>query len=49
MFLEGHDLSGATLSALPDIERVEAGHRARHPWMQDVAWRVRARLDKEAP
>jgi 3-isopropylmalate/(R)-2-methylmalate dehydratase small subunit len=49
MFLEGQDLVGATLAALPDIERFEAGHRARHPWMQDVASRVRARLDKETP
>jgi len=45
MFAHGQDMVGATLRQLGDIARYEAGHWRRHPWMRDVAQRVRARLD----
>lgn len=45
MFSQGQDLVGASLQQLPDVEHFEAGHWARHPWMKDVARRVRDRLD----
>lgn len=45
MFAQGQDLVGASLSQLPDVERFEAAHWARHPWMKDVARTVRDRLD----
>ncbi|SAI51476.1 3-isopropylmalate dehydratase small subunit [Bordetella ansorpii] len=46
MFAEGQDMVGATLSQLADIEAFEAGHWQRHPWMQDVAAKMRRRLDQ---
>ncbi|MBV7485503.1 3-isopropylmalate dehydratase small subunit [Bordetella sp. BOR01] len=45
MFAHNQDMVGASLRQLDDIERYEARHWARHPWMRDVAQRVRARLD----
>src|SRR5690606_992351 len=42
MFEQGLDLVGASLASLPDIERFEQAHWARHPWMRDVAARYRA-------
>jgi 3-isopropylmalate/(R)-2-methylmalate dehydratase small subunit len=36
------------LQQLDEVERFEAGHWARHPWMKDLARRVRDRLDREA-
>jgi 3-isopropylmalate/(R)-2-methylmalate dehydratase small subunit len=45
MFAQGQDLVGASLLQLPDVERFEAAHWARHPWMKDVARTVRDRLD----
>ncbi|CAB3911431.1 3-isopropylmalate dehydratase small subunit [Achromobacter deleyi] len=47
MFSQGQDMVGASLQQLPDVEQFEAGHWARHPWMKDVARRVRDRLDNE--
>lgn len=44
MFSQGQDMVGASLQQLPDVEHFEAGHWARHPWMKDVARRVRDRL-----
>jgi len=44
MYAHGQDMVGATLQQLDDIARYEAAHWARHPWMRDVAHRVRARL-----
>lgn len=45
MFAQGQDLVGASLAQLPEVERFEADHWARHPWMKDVARTVRDRLD----
>ncbi|MBB1627434.1 3-isopropylmalate dehydratase small subunit [Achromobacter sp. UMC71] len=45
MFSQGQDMVGASLQQLADVEHFEAGHWARHPWMKDVARRVRDRLD----
>ncbi|MBO1111487.1 3-isopropylmalate dehydratase small subunit [Bordetella petrii] len=45
MFAHGQDMVGASLRQLDEIARYEAAHWARHPWMRDVAQRVRARLD----
>src|SRR3546814_5970895 len=45
MFAHGQDMVGASLQQLDEIARYEAGHWGRHPWMRDVARRVRARLD----
>ncbi|SIT21295.1 3-isopropylmalate dehydratase small subunit [Achromobacter sp. MFA1 R4] len=45
MFAQGQDMVGATLQHLSDVERFEARHWARFPWMKDVARRVRDRLD----
>ncbi|MDH0685957.1 3-isopropylmalate dehydratase small subunit [Achromobacter animicus] len=45
MFAQGQDMVGATLQQLPDVERFEARHWARFPWMKDVARQVRDRLD----
>ena len=44
MFSQGQDMVGASLQQLPDVEHFETGHWARHPWMKDVARRVRDRL-----
>lgn len=44
MFAQGQDMVGASLQQLADVEHFEAGHWARHPWMKDVARRVRDRL-----
>ncbi|MGE8642319.1 MAG: 3-isopropylmalate dehydratase small subunit [Achromobacter sp.] len=45
MFAQGQDMVGASLAQLPEVERFEAAHWARHPWMKDVARSVRDRLD----
>lgn len=45
MFAQGQDMVGASLAQLPEVERFEAAHWARHPWMKDVARTVRERLD----
>lgn len=45
MYAQGQDMVGASLSQLPEVERFEAVHWARHPWMKDVARIVRDRLD----
>jgi len=45
MFAQGQDMVGASLLQLPEVERFEAAHWARHPWMKDVARTVRDRLD----
>lgn len=45
MFAQGQDMVGASLAQLPEVERFEAAHWARHPWMKDVARAVRERLD----
>ncbi|TRM54304.1 3-isopropylmalate dehydratase small subunit [Achromobacter sp. LC458] len=45
MYAQGQDMVGASLLQLPDVERFEAAHWARHPWMKDVARTVRDRLD----
>lgn len=45
MFAQGQDMVGASISQLPEIERFEARHWARFPWMKDVARQVRDRLD----
>ncbi|WP_312430758.1 3-isopropylmalate dehydratase small subunit [Achromobacter sp.] len=45
MFAQGQDMVGATLQQLPEVERFEARHWARFPWMKDVARQVRDRLD----
>lgn len=45
MFAQGQDMVGATLQQLPDVERFEAQHWARFPWMKNVARQVRDRLD----
>lgn len=47
MFAQGQDLVGASLLQLPEVERFEAAHWARHPWMKDVARTVRDRLDSD--
>ncbi|WAI84412.1 MULTISPECIES: 3-isopropylmalate dehydratase small subunit [Achromobacter] len=47
MFAQGQDLVGASLLQLPEVERFEAVHWARHPWMKDVARTVRDRLDSD--
>ncbi|WP_088158500.1 3-isopropylmalate dehydratase small subunit [Achromobacter xylosoxidans] len=48
MYVQGQDMVGASLQQLDEVERFEAGHWARHPWMKDLARRVRDRLDREA-
>jgi 3-isopropylmalate/(R)-2-methylmalate dehydratase small subunit len=48
MYVQGQDMVGASLQQLHEVERFEAGHWARHPWMKDLARRVRDRLDREA-
>jgi 3-isopropylmalate/(R)-2-methylmalate dehydratase small subunit len=48
MYVQGQDMVGASLQQLDEVERFEAGHWARHPWMTDLARRVRDRLDREA-
>lgn len=45
MFAQGQDMVGASLSQLADVERFEARHWTRFPWMKDVARQVRDRLD----
>jgi 3-isopropylmalate/(R)-2-methylmalate dehydratase small subunit len=45
MFAQGQDMVGASLLQLPEVERFEARHWARFPWMKDVARQVRDRLD----
>jgi 3-isopropylmalate/(R)-2-methylmalate dehydratase small subunit len=45
MFAQGQDMVGASLLQLPEVERFEAAHWARHPWMKDVARTVRDRLN----
>ncbi|KAG1366095.1 hypothetical protein G6F59_018840 [Rhizopus arrhizus] len=45
MFEQGQDMVGASLAQLPEVERFEAAHWARHPCMKDVARTVRDRLD----
>ncbi|KAG0750723.1 hypothetical protein G6F24_015005 [Rhizopus arrhizus] len=45
MFAQGQDMVGASLAQLPEVERFEAAHWARHPWMKAVARTVRDRLD----
>lgn len=49
MFAQGQDMVGASLAQLPEVERFEAAHWARHPWMKDVARTVRDRLDAAQP
>ena len=49
MFSQGQDMVGASLAQLPEVERFEAAHWARHPWMKDVARTVRDRLDAAQP
>ena len=48
MYVQGQDMVGALLQQLDEVERFEARHWARHPWMKDLARRVRDRLDREA-
>ncbi|OZI68193.1 3-isopropylmalate dehydratase small subunit [Bordetella genomosp. 1] len=48
MVAEGLDMVAATLRQLPEIARFEAAHRQRHPWLQDAAAGVRARLDQRS-
>ncbi|MBD9475565.1 MULTISPECIES: 3-isopropylmalate dehydratase small subunit [Achromobacter] len=48
MYVQGQDMVGASLQQLDEVESFEAGHWARHPWMKDLARRVRDRLDREA-
>ncbi|MGV2861668.1 3-isopropylmalate dehydratase small subunit [Achromobacter sp. AGC39] len=48
MFAQGQDMVGASLLQLSEVERFEATHWARHPWMKDVARTVRDRLDRAA-
>jgi len=48
MYVQGQDMVGASLQQLDEVERFEARHWARHPWMKDLARRVRDRLDREA-
>jgi 3-isopropylmalate/(R)-2-methylmalate dehydratase small subunit len=48
MYVQGLDMVGASLQRLEEVERFEAAHWARHPWMKDVARRVRDRLDAGA-
>jgi 3-isopropylmalate/(R)-2-methylmalate dehydratase small subunit len=45
MYAQGLDMVGASLQRLDEVARFEARHWARHPWMKDVARRVRDRLD----
>ncbi|WP_333903984.1 3-isopropylmalate dehydratase small subunit [Achromobacter insolitus] len=47
MYMQGQDMVGASLQQLDEVERFEARHWARHPWMKDLARRVRDRLDRE--
>ncbi|MCD0503510.1 3-isopropylmalate dehydratase small subunit [Bordetella petrii] len=49
MFAHGRDMVGTTLQQLGEIDRYEAAHWARHPWMRDIAHQVRARLDAAGP
>lgn len=49
MFAQGQDMVDASLAQLPEVERFEAAHWARHPWMKDVARTVRDRLDAAPP
>jgi 3-isopropylmalate/(R)-2-methylmalate dehydratase small subunit len=48
MFLEGLDMIGASLTYKKEIDAFSAQHWARHPWLKDVASRVRQRLDQAA-
>ena len=48
MYVQGLDMVGASLQRLDEVERFEAAHWTRHPWMKDVARRVRDRLDAGA-
>lgn len=48
MFAQGQDMVGASLLQLTEVERFEAAHWARHPWMKDVARTVRDRLNLQA-
>lgn len=44
MFLQGLDMVGATLAQQDAITAFSAAHWQRHPWLQDVAHKVRTRL-----
>ncbi len=44
MFMQGLDMLGVSLQHLEAIKRFAAEHRARHPWMADVAQRMHERV-----
>lgn len=45
MFAQGQDMVSASLQQLDEIAQYETRHWAQHPWMKDVAQRVRTRLN----
>ncbi len=46
MFIQGLDMIGASLTYKSQIDAFAAQHWTRHPWLKDVASRVRRRLDQ---
>lgn len=49
MFLEGLDMIGSTLTQLADIQAFQQQHWQRRPWLKDIAYVTKARLDGAAP
>jgi 3-isopropylmalate/(R)-2-methylmalate dehydratase small subunit len=45
MFLEGLDVIGSTLTLRNEIRAFEAAHSQARPWLKDIAYAVKARLD----
>ena len=46
MFMEGLDMIGATLSMRERIDAFQQAHWAARPWLKDVAYATRARLER---
>jgi len=46
MYLEGLDMIGASLQHRAAIDTFAQAHRARQPWLRDVAARTRQRLER---
>ena len=46
MFMEGVDVIGLSLTLRDDIRKFAANHWRGHPWLRDVAGRMKSRIDR---
>jgi 3-isopropylmalate/(R)-2-methylmalate dehydratase small subunit len=49
MFLDGLDMIGATLAQDAEIRAFEQRHWGARPWLKNVAYATRDRLDRSTP